>query len=253
MEINDSLLIHDMRPYVLWRRVSTKEQGESGLGLEAQLEFARLFTKREPVKVFTDVYSGTKLMGCTGLWEAIAYCKEHGTLLVIAKTDRFRNVKEALEVLDAIGDGNLAFCDMPVFDRSFLTVMFTMWERQAIMGRINTKRALEVRKRQAAEDGGWISKTGRYRQHLGNEKGCDMTQAALASAKKRMEDAERWRQTSVAFRWVAKQLMKGVPRKKIIEEFNENMTIDPVNFSTPKGKPLTEAILSKWSQYVCKI
>ena len=114
------------RPYVLWRRVSTKEQGNSGLGLEAQLTMAEYCMKEKPEAVFTDVYSGTKLNECTELWNAIRYCKEKGYLLVIAKTDRFRNVKEALEILDAVGEGNLNFCDLPTTDRMILTIIFAV-------------------------------------------------------------------------------------------------------------------------------
>ena len=51
--------IQESRPYVLWRRVSTISQGESGLGLEAQITIAKTFLKKDPIKIFTDVYSGT--------------------------------------------------------------------------------------------------------------------------------------------------------------------------------------------------
>lgn len=245
--ISESLLIRDTRPYVLWRRVSTDEQGESGLGLEAQVTIARLFTQRDPVAVFTDVYTGTKLRECTELWAAVDYCKANECLLVIAKTDRFRNVRDALEVLDAVGEGNLSFCDLPMASRMVLTIMFSVWESQAMMGKINTKMALAERRKQLEEHGGWISKSGRWTTHFGRAKGCDLTTAHEARARSSVKKAAEWRENSVGYKWVRRQLVRGVPRKEIIEEFNENMRMGMEGFTTPKGRPLSKGVLSVWA------
>lgn len=248
VKVDDSLLIKDQRPYVLWRRVSTREQGDSGLGLKAQLTIARAFTRREPVRVMTDVYSGTKLRECRNLWEAIDYCKEHNTLLVIAKTDRFRNVKEALEVLDSIGEGNLAFCDLPMVNRMILTIMFSVWESQAMIGRFNTKVALDERRRQLEEKGYWISNAGNKRTFFGRGKGCDNTKAIMASAKSKADSAAEWRENSVGYQWVRKQLIRGRSRQDIIEEFNENRDLGIAGFCTRKGCALTAGQLSIWAR-----
>lgn len=246
MEIKNDLLIKDVRPYVLWRRVSTKEQGKSGLGLEAQFAIAKMFTRRDPVKVFTEVRTGTALRDCKELWKAVAFCKENNYLLVIAKTDRFRNVKEALEVLDQVGDGNLSFCDMPMVNRMVLTIMFSVWESQALMGKINTKLALNERKRQLELNGYFISKAGNKCTHFGNEKGCDMSIAKRASEKSRTRSATSWRAKSVGYQWVKRQLSKGRAQKDILEEFNENMQLGVPGFTTRTGKPLTKGNLSLW-------
>lgn len=248
MEIKNDLLIKDSRPYVLWRRVSTKQQGESGLGLEAQFAIAQMFTKRLPEKVFTDIYSGTKLRECKELWSAVDYCKENNCLLVIAKTDRFRNVKEALEVLDEVGEGNLSFCDMPMVNRMILTIMFSVWESQALMGRINTKLALNERKKQLEAKGYWISKTGNKRTHFGREKGCDVSSAARASAAKKAKDAVAWREESTGYKWVKRQLARGKSQADILQEFNENHELGIEGFSTPKGGPLLRGTLSAWAK-----
>lgn len=246
LNISDSLLIRDGREYVLWRRVSTKEQGKSGLGLGAQLTIARAFTQKEPVAVFDDVFSGTKLKDCKNLWKAIDLCKENGYLLVIAKTDRFRNVKEALEVVDAIGERNLSFCDMPSVDRMILTIMFSVWERQATMGRINTKLALAERQRQIDKNGFFISRKGNKVTKLGCPEDRRSMAGVIACHKALTDKAEEWRDNSTGWKWVRRQVIKGVPRKAIIEEFNENMQLGMQGFCSRQGKPLTKAILSKW-------
>lgn len=246
MELKGDLLIKDRRPYVLWRRVSTKEQGYSGLGLEAQLAIAKAFTQRDPIRVMTDVYSGTKLKECKRLWEAIAYCKENDALLVIAKTDRFRNVREALEVMDAVGEGNLAFCDVPIVNRMILTILFSVWESQAMMGRINTKIALNERRKELERNGYWISKTGNKRTHFGREKGCDNSKAVATAARSVILAREEWKQESVGYQWVRRQVLKGRPRAEIIAEFNENRALGINGFCSRRGGELSKGLLSRW-------
>lgn len=249
----EDLLIKDPRPYVLWRRVSTEKQGESGLGLEAQLTMAQMFTRKDPIEVFTDVYSGTKLKECVNLWKAVQYCKENGCLLVVAKTDRFRNVKEALEVLDEVGEYNIAFCDLPHVSRMILTIMFSVWESQAIIGRLNTKMAMGEIKQKCQRDGGWLAKSGKWRTALGSkpymtqEKYHDGAVKRAAQKKARKSD---WYDNSTGIKWIKVQLDKGVPRKDIIKEFNLYHSMKIEGFASRKGKPLTEALLSLWIKYI---
>lgn len=238
------------RPYVLWRRVSTREQGDSGLGLAAQLSIAQHFMGNEPQKIFTDVYTGTKLDECGGLWSAVDECKKEGLLLVIAKTDRFRNVREALKVLEAVGEGNLYFCDIPTTDKFVLTVTFAMWERQAIMGRINTKLALKERRKQLEQNGSWISKSGRVCTRFGRPPGedgkYDMKEAVEAASMARIEAKMQWKETSTAYKWTMGKVASMMPRKQIIEEFNKLHTLQPDVFCTREGKPLSQGVLSRW-------
>lgn len=242
--------IIDNRPYVLWRRVSTKEQGKSGLGLEAQQEIAEYFTEKAPVKVFTDVYTGTKLNDCVQLWSAIDYCKENGYLLIIAKTDRFRNVIEALTVLDKVGEGNLVFCDMPTTDRFALTVAFAMWERQAIMGRINTRLALRQRKKALEADGHFISKSGNVCTHLGAEKGADMTAAQTAASELRMQQKKDWKESSPAYQRVKKLVLKGKSTREILEDFLEHAEVEPEVYCTRTGSEMTLKTLCVWKREI---
>ncbi len=238
------------RPYVLWRRVSTKQQGNSGLGLDAQQTIAEYFMHGKPVKVYTDVYSGTKLGECPDLKNAIRYCKQHGYLLVIAKTDRFRNVQEALAILDEMGEGNLCFCDLPTTDRTVLTIVFAIWERQALMGRINTKKALDERRKQRDNNGFWISKSGRVCENFGREKGCDLSVANAASALSRANAAAQWKASSVGYKWTMDRVREGWPDKKIVEEFNKLHEYQPEVYCTRTGKPLSYSRLSLWKSEV---
>lgn len=243
-------VIKDQRPYVAWRRVSTKEQGKSELGLEAQLTIIKMFTGREPEAVFTDICSGTKLDACQNLWKAIRLCKDNGYLLVVAKTDRFRNLANALRIYQELNpdynDRNIIFCDLPETNQFVLNIVWTVWEYQAIQGRINTKVALNERKKQIKENGGFFSKTGNYRTHLGNAKGYDMSPAYTASGMESAKRAMDWRSDSALYGWVEKQILRNRPRKDILEEAQELYETNPNKFCTREGKPLCKGTLSRW-------
>lgn len=144
------------KKFVSWRRVSTFKQGRSGLGLEAQKEIIRYFVEREKgewIADYEECYTGKELSGCKELHKAIEHAKRENAVLIIAKTDRFRNTIEALQVYDEMGDGNIMFCDLPTSDKFTLTLFFALAEREALIVSIRTKQALAVKKAQGCKLG----------------------------------------------------------------------------------------------------
>ena len=136
------------KSFVSYRRVSTEKQGASGLGLEAQADIISYFVEREQgaiVRDFSEVHSGKDLNECKELRKAMTEAKRARAVLVIAKTDRFRNVSQALEVLDEMGEGNIMFCDLPHTDRFTLTLFFALAERERLITSIRTKQALKAK------------------------------------------------------------------------------------------------------------
>lgn len=145
-----------MRKFISWRRVSTKRQGKSGLGLDAQADIIAYFVQSnqgELIADYCEVYTGTDLSGCTELRKAIKHCKEIGATLIIAKSDRFRNLREALSVLDEVGEGNFFACDIPNCDRFTLSLWWAMAEREALLISLRTKAALKVNKTRGIASG----------------------------------------------------------------------------------------------------
>lgn len=244
------------RPYALWRRVSTKQQDNSGLGLEAQVAIGEYYMHAPAQKIFTDVYTGTKLAECRQLWAAIRYCKANGLLLVIANTDRFRNVEGAMQVLDAMGEGNIIFCDLPTTDRTVLTIVFAIWERQAMQGRIKTQVALNELKKKEERGERWISKTGRECSRLGrpadgiNEKTgmpyWDLSAANEASCKAKQDAAIRWREQSAAYKMVREWTAMGKPRNEMLAELQKLYEHAPEKFGTSNGRCVTRSVLDRW-------
>lgn len=147
--------------YVSWRRVSTQKQGNSGLGLEAQKEIIRYFIEHdrgEWIADYEECYTGTELSGCKELRKAMQHAKNIGAVLVIAKSDRFRNCQEALSILDEMGEGRIEFCDLPHSDRFTLTLFWALAEREALITSIRTKQALSAKKARGEALGGQCEK-----------------------------------------------------------------------------------------------
>ena len=140
------------------------------MGLEAQKSIIDHFVKVEGGELIADyceVYTGTELSGCDKLRKAIDHCKRSGATLIIAKTDRFRNTVEALQIFDEM-DGNIYFCDLPSNEKFVLTLFFALAEREAEIISIRTKAGLGAKKKRGEQTGGtnelWGSKTGSDRK-----------------------------------------------------------------------------------------
>lgn len=139
---------------VSYLRVSTRKQGSSGLGLEAQRAAIDGYAAQRQAKVietFTEVESG-KVNTRPELLKALHLAKVTGATLVIAKLDRLsRNAAFLLTLRDS-GVRFLA-ADMP--DANDLTVgimaLVAQQEREAISKR--TKEALSAAKARGARLG----------------------------------------------------------------------------------------------------
>lgn len=89
--------------YIAYYRVSTKRQGESGLGLEAQRQAVQGFVSPDLIdKEFVEVETGTNKKHRPILQEALELCKQHDATLIIAKLDRLtRNVAFVSSLIDS--------------------------------------------------------------------------------------------------------------------------------------------------------
>ena len=143
----------EARKYVSWRRVSTQKQGRSGLGLEAQESIIKYFVdeaKGELIADFHEVYTGKNLRGCVELQKAMEFAKKSDATLVVAKSDRFRNLEQALEVYRLM-DGNIYFCDVPMAEdkatyKFMLSLSWSLAEREAAITSLRTKQALQAKR-----------------------------------------------------------------------------------------------------------
>jgi hypothetical protein len=240
------------RKYISWIRVSTRKQGDSGLGLEAQQELIRMSMGYDPVTEFKDIYTGTSLDKCVALRSALSVAKTNGYLLVVAKADRFRSDIEALKILDEIGEDNIKFCDCPGSGRLVLTVLFAVYRHQAMMGRINTKIALKQLKGKIDRGEKPVSKnSGNEVTHLGRAKG---TKAKEDWAKPSEYLTKSFRDkfgsdTARRRQWLLVHDMrqKGETMAKIADTMNAIGELTPRECKWSSGSIC--AVLDKWGDY----
>ena len=141
-----------MTKLIAYYRVSTKQQGQSGLGLDAQRVAVEAYAKAAGVKIqgeYTEVESG-KRADRPKLAAAIANARRSKAKLVIAKLDRLaRNVA----FLSALMDSGCDFlaCDNPNANRLTIHILAAVAEDEARRISERTKVALATAKARGSE------------------------------------------------------------------------------------------------------
>ena len=152
------------KKYVIYRRVSTAAQGESGLGLEAQDRDIALFLNNysdvpfEVLSTFTDVLSGADTHR-PELATAIELAKKKGAELLVSKLDRLsRKVSQIAALMD---DPSLKIrvASMPNADKFSLHIYAALAEQERDFTSLRTKQALAAAKARGVKLGGLRDKT----------------------------------------------------------------------------------------------
>lgn len=213
----------EAKKYVSWRRCSTQKQGKSGLGLDAQLSIIKYFVGEangELIADFYEVYTGKNLHGCVELQKAMEYAKKNNATLVIAKSDRFRNLEQALEVYRLM-DGNIYFCDVPMAEdaatyKFMLSLGWSLAEHEAAITSLRTKQALQAKK-----DRG---------ERVGNPNATISKEMRANSINTRRSDAQLNENNRKAYKLASLLLEQDKSYTEISRELNEN------GYKTPSGK-----------------
>lgn len=131
------------KEYVAYYRVSTKRQGDSGLGLEAQHTYIEhYYQDRQIIAEYTDVRSGKNMHNRPQLQAALLLCKQRKATLVIAKVDRLsRDTEQALSIYRELEE-RLESCDVPNLDKFSLTLFMAIADRERELASIRTRVAL---------------------------------------------------------------------------------------------------------------
>jgi len=148
--------------YVPYYRVSTKKQGKSGLGLEAQEKAVKEHLSRsngEFLDSFTEVESG-KNNDRPELSKAIKKCRLTGAVLIIARLDRLSRNKA---FLFSIMDSKIKFvcADMPEANDLTISFMAIMAEYESDLISKRIKGALAARKARGLTNGNPSALTNR--------------------------------------------------------------------------------------------
>ncbi len=139
--------------YVVYYRVSSKQQGQSGLGLESQKTAVEQYlasNKAEEIPPsFREVESG-KNNHRPELRKAIDRCKETGSCLLIAKLDRLaRNVAFIFHLKEELQSAGVDFVALDLPDANTLTlgIMASMAQHEREIISERTKAGLQEAKR----------------------------------------------------------------------------------------------------------
>ena len=149
------------RHAVAYYRVSTAEQGHSGLGLEAQQASVRTFVIAQGwtlVGEFSDIASG-KDDRRSGFQAALARCRQLGAVLVAARLDRITRRAHTLSQL--LEDGVfIRAADMPGADDLMMRIYAAMAQKERELISERTRAALAAAKARGTVLGGDRGATG---------------------------------------------------------------------------------------------
>jgi DNA invertase Pin-like site-specific DNA recombinase len=136
-------------------RVSTAEQGQSGLGLEAQQASVRAFAAAQGwtlVAEFADIASG-KDDRRPGFQAALLRCRQLGAVLAAARLDRITRRAHTLSQL--LEDGySIRAADMPGADDLMMRIYAAMAQKERELISDRTRAALAAAKARGARLGG---------------------------------------------------------------------------------------------------
>lgn len=216
--------------YVVYYRVSTKKQGESGLGLEAQRAYIYHFLNQDQIAAeFTEVQSGGDFETRLILQKALQLCKEKGHTLAIAKIDRLsRKTEDALYIYSML-DGRLYSCDIPNLDKFTLTLFMAIADRERELISIRTKQALDAKREQIGE---WRNST--------------FTQTTRQKGQERIRQKARFNTNNKrAMELIALYKDKELTLQEIADKLNIN------GFRTSTGKLFQRTTVKRlWERYL---
>lgn len=153
-----------MKQYVTYTRVSTEDQGRSGLGLEAQERDIKLFLENfsdvpwEIIGSFRDVQSG-KHDDRPQLAAALKMAREAGAELLVSKLDRLSRKVSFIAALMDDPKVRLRVAQMPYADKFQLHIYAALAEQERDFISKRTKAALQVAKERGRQLGGLRDKT----------------------------------------------------------------------------------------------
>ena len=174
----------------------------------------------ELIADFHEVYTGKNLHGCVELQKAMEFAKKNDAVLVIAKSDRFRNLEQALEVYRLM-EGNIYFCDVPLAEdaatyKFMLSLSWSLAEREAAITSLRTRQALAAKRARG--------------ESVGNPNAAITNEMRVNSIASRKQDARLNENNRKAYKLVNLLRTQGKTYAEIARELNDG------GYKTANGK-----------------
>lgn len=215
-----------MQQFVIYRRVSTEEQGKSGLGLEAQAQDIGLYLANhagahEVAGEFLDVLSG-KDNDRPELMKALDLCRKTGAMLLVSKLDRLSRRMSFVSALLEDRKVALRVATMPNADTFQLHIYAALAQQEREQIGTRTKAALAAAKARGVKLGGLRDATGKRNAAIQADaqgraaKIADLVQPLRAAGKTLRQIAEALNAGAVPTarggKWSAAQVMRVIDR-----------------------------------------
>jgi len=160
--------------YVVYKRVSTQKQGDSGLGLDAQARDVKLYLDNyssmpyEVVGEYVDVLSGA-MNDRPELTKAIEHAKKEKAVLLVAKLDRLSRKVSFIAALIEDKRLELKVACMPNADNFQLHIYAALAEQEREFISKRTKAAMAEAKAKGRKFGGLRDKTNERNKAIQKE------------------------------------------------------------------------------------
>jgi len=216
-----------------YQRVSTKRQGRSGLGLEAQQVAIESYKNEHNARLlasYTEVESG-KHNDRPELARAIAHAKRSNATLVVAKLDRLsRNVAFIATLMES--GCEFACCDLPVANKLTIHILAAMAEYEAKLISLRTKDALARAKRRGIR----LGNAGKYLSTAARARGRKVASAVISNQARQaysdlLPTMQEWKQA-------------GMSQQAIADKLNEQ------GHTTRRGKPWSQVQVLRVLNYI---
>ena len=192
-----------VKQYIIYTRVSTKRQGDSGLGLEAQQRDINLYLEnyaQEPYEVIADlcdVASGTKV-NRPKLSEAIELSAKTGATILVAKLDRIS--RDVEQIAGLIKRCDFIVASMPNADKFSLHIYAALAEQERDFISLRTKSAMAAAKERGVIFGG--ARPEAQKRHDAVKKVAD------ANAKRVINIIKSFRKSNKSYHFIADEMNK---------------------------------------------
>ena len=134
-------LIIKQEKFVIYCRVSTREQGDSGLGLDAQLNACRNYIESRQGEIIGecfDIKSGSS-RNRNGLNKSLTLARERDATIVFSKLDRLARDSEYAHAIRNSGV-KLYFCDFPELNTLLFGILVSFAQYEKEKGQERTRR-----------------------------------------------------------------------------------------------------------------
>ena len=225
--------------YIAYYRVSTEDQGTSGLGLEAQKHIVNSFinsTGSALIAEYQDVQTG-KSFSREGFTKAVEHCKSTGALLAVKESSRIARLSLG-EAYKLLGGMKYVDCSSPEDSQVVKDIKMSLAGEEVRKISKNTADALASIKRKLERGETHISKSGNVVTSLGNPK--NLTDNARIRSievrkKKALEDPNNKR----AYSLIKALKGKGESFYSITQELNKG------GFKTSRGNSFSQVQTKK--------